>query len=104
MLREHLGFTSLHGFFLKTCLKYSVPHQALSILSYPALFKYMPKNKAAEFIIDGCDILIKLNKYSEALELIKRGLEIDLINNDLLLGIISRGIVLMIHFGKQVPE
>jgi len=76
VLNENLGFIELHSFFLKQCLKYSVPKDALSVLEYPALFKNISKTLVAEFLCFGCDIYIKLQNYSKAFELLSRGINL----------------------------
>lgn len=47
VLKENLGFISLHVDFLVLCKKFSVPKEALSILDYPGYFKHTSKNTVA---------------------------------------------------------
>lgn len=89
----------LHANFLALCKKYSVPKEALPILDYPGYFKHASKTAVSQFLINGCDLLITLKKYNEAIELIDRGFQIEFLDHEIEMALVKRQIVLSIALG-----
>jgi hypothetical protein len=76
MLEANLGFIELHTTFLKICNILS-PSDALPILQYPGLFKRMKKTDQMLFLVEACNIYIKLRKYALAYEAIAKAAKVD---------------------------
>lgn len=55
-------------------------------------------------MIAGCDILIRLKRYPEAYQLVKRGDGIEMIEPQLGLRLLARSLVLLIKLGERIPE
>lgn len=72
MLESSLGFTEIHTYFIRVCLLFELPREALPIIDYTGLFKTMSRSKTTEFLYYAAETYLKLVDYRRAHEMIKR--------------------------------
>ena len=103
MLEANLGFTIVHTVFLGICREYN-PSEALPVLSYPGLFKYIKKGEQIDFLTTACDIYILLRKYDSAYETIVKAARMEVLKSEKHIAVYKRLIVLSINQGKKISE
>ena len=102
IFNENMGITNLHSLFLKLCNKYFVPKEALPILVYPGLFKNISNKYVVDYLIEGCDIYLKLKEYAKAYDLVVRGNSLDFIDSDKAVKLYERHILLEMLKGGPI--
>lgn len=103
MLEANLGFTVVHTVFLMLCKEYN-PTEALPVLSYPGLFKYIKKGEQIDFLVAACDVYILLRKYDAAYETIVKAARIEILKTERHIAVYKRLIVLSINQGRKISE
>ena len=103
MLEGSWGWTEAHARFVEICKKKYLPSEALPIIEYPSFPKNMKRTPMVGFYIDCCDVLIMLQKYQKAYEVIMRAQKIPVHDEDKLLAMLPRVVVLSLYMGKEMP-